>query len=72
MIYLSTGEVPVPPATGNDILIESDILIDSDGGIQMQYVVSDPDHDVGDGTREIMGVALTTSNKGGGCGPRLP
>ena len=40
VICLSTGEVPAPPETGNDI------LLGSDGKIQMQYVVSDPDPDV--------------------------
>ena len=44
VIGLSTGEVPSPPETGNYI------LLDSDGIFRMQYVVSDPDPDVGDGT----------------------
>ena len=43
MIVLSTGEVPAPPATGYDI------LLDSDGKIWRQYVVSDPGPDVGGG-----------------------
>ena len=43
VIDISTGQVPEPPANGNDI------LLDSDGKIQIQYVVSDPDLDVGDG-----------------------
>ena len=68
MIDLSTGEVPAPPATGNNILLDSDILRDSDGKIRMQYVVSDPDPDVGVGTRGTMGVTLTASDKGGGGG----
>ena len=71
MIDLSTGEVPAPPETGNDILIYSDILLDSDGKIRMQYVVSDPEPNVGDGTRGTMDVYLTASDKRGGCGPRL-
>ena len=55
-----------PSEIGNDILLESD------GKIRMQYVVSDPDTGVGGGTHENMGVTLTTSKKwGGGCGPRL-
>ena len=41
MIGLSIGEVPVPPATGHDI------LLNSDGKIQMQYIVSDTDSGVG-------------------------
>ena len=72
MIDLSTGEVPATPENGNDIILDSDILLDSYGKIRMQYVVSDPDPDVGDVTRETMGVTLNASNKWGGCGPRLP
>ena len=73
MIDLSTGEVPSPPATGNDIPLDSDILLDSDGKIRMQYVVSDPDPDVGDETRENVGVTFTAGEKGGGGGgARLP
>ena len=41
VIDLSIGEVPEPPATWNDI------LLDSDGKIRMQYVVSGPDPGVG-------------------------
>ena len=44
VIDLSTVYVPVPPATGNDI------LLDSDENIWMWYVVSDTDPDVGYGT----------------------
>ena len=44
MIELSIGDVPALPETGNDI------LLDSDGEIWMQYVVSDTDPDVGGGT----------------------
>ena len=55
VIYLSTGEVTAPPATGKDILPESD------GKIRMQYVLSDPDPDVGDGTQGTMDVTLTVS-----------
>ena len=40
MIGFSTGKVPVTPVTGNDI------LPDSNGKIQMRYVVSDPEPDV--------------------------
>ena len=72
MIYLSTGEVPAPPETRNNILFESDILIYSDGKIWMQYIVSDTNPNIGDGTRGNMGVTLNASNKGGGCGPRIP
>ena len=43
MIGLSTGEFLAPPTTGNDI------LLDSDGKIWMQHVVSNSDPDVGDG-----------------------
>ena len=66
VIELRTGEVPAPSVTGNDILLESDILLDSDGKVRMQYAVSDPDPDVGNGTRGTMGVNLTASDKGGG------
>ena len=72
MIELSTGEVPAPPATENCILLDSYILLDCDGKIWMQYVVSDPDTDDGDGTQETMSVTLTASGKGGVCGPRIP
>ena len=41
MIDLSTGEVPASLENRNDILLESDILLDSDNKIQTQYVVSD-------------------------------
>ena len=58
MIGLSTGEVSATPATWKYI------LIDSDFNIWMQYVVSDPDPDVGNCTRETMGVNLTLSTKG--------
>ena len=53
---LSTGELPVPSETGNDI------LLDSYGKNRMQYVVSDIDPDVGDGTRGTMYVNLTESD----------
>ena len=59
MIDLSTREVPAPLATGNAI------LLDSDGKIRMQYVVSDPDPDVGDGTQGTMAVILTASETAG-------
>ena len=65
MIGLSTGEVSATPATWKYI------LLDSDFNIWMQYVVSDPDPDVGNGTRETMSITLTASEKRGGCGPRL-
>ena len=64
VIELSTGEVPVPPATGNDILLDSDILLESNEKKWMHYVVSDPEHDAVDGTRETMGVTFTLSKKG--------
>ena len=68
MIDLSTGEVTSPPSTVNDILIDSDILINSNGKIWMQYVVSDSDPDVVDGIRKTMGVTLIASeNRGGGA-----
>ena len=66
MIDLSTGEFPGPPENGNDILLDINILLDRDEIIWMQYVVSDPDPSVGGGTRETMGVTLTSINKGGG------
>ena len=67
MIDLSTGEVTSPLSTVNDILIDSDILINSNGKIWMQYVVSDSDPDVVDGIRKTMGVTLIASeNRGGG------
>ena len=72
VIDLSTGAVPAPPETGNAILLDSDILINSYGKVWMQYVVSDTVPDVGDLTRETMGVTLTASDKRGGGGPRLP
>ena len=59
MIDLSTGEVPAPTATGNTTLIYSD------GKIRMQYVVSDPDPDVGDGTRVTLDINLAASNTSG-------
>ena len=68
VIDLCTGEVPAVSANGNDIILDSDLLLDSDGKIRMQYVVSDPDTDVGDGTRGSMGFTLTASYKGGGIG----
>ena len=68
MINLSTGEVPAPSETGNAILLDSEILLDSDGKIWMQYDVSDPDPDVGDGTQKTMGVTLTARDKGVGFG----
>ena len=61
VIDLTTGEVPALPETGNDI------ILDSDGKIRMQYLLSDPDPDIGYGTRETMGVTFTASKKGGGC-----
>ena len=71
VIGLSTREVPAPSENGNNILLNSDILLESDGKIRMQYVVSDPEPNVGDGTRGTMDVYLTASDKRGGCGPRL-
>ena len=62
----------MPPATGNDILLDSDILLESNEKKWMHYVVSDPDPDVLDVTRETMGVTLTLSNKWECCGPRIP
>ena len=56
VIEISTEEVPEPPETGNDI------LLDIYGKIRMQYVVSDTDPDVGDGTRGTMDFILTTSD----------
>ena len=47
MIDLSTGEVPGPPATSNDIILDSDILLASYVKIWMQYIVSDIETDVG-------------------------
>ena len=44
VIGLSTGEVLAPSATGNDILLDSDVKI------WMQCVVSDHDPDAVDGT----------------------
>ena len=41
-IGLSTGEVLALPSTRNDILLYRDILLDSDGKIQMQNVVYVP------------------------------
>ena len=41
------------------------MLIDSDGKIQMHYVVSDTDPDVGYGTRGTMAVTLTASDTAG-------
>ena len=72
MIDLSTREVKSTTESMNAIILYSDILLDSDGKIWMQYVVSDPDPDVGYGTSKTMGVTLTASEKGGGCGPRIP
>ena len=54
----------MPPATGNDILLDSDILLESNEKKWMHYIVSDPDHDSVDGTRETMGVNFTLSKKG--------
>ena len=71
MIDLNTGEVMAKTATDNDILLDSDIILDSDGIFLMQYVVSDPDPDVGGGTQGTMGVPLTESKRWGGCGTRL-
>ena len=72
MIDLSTEEVPAPTETGKGVILDSDIILDSDGKIRMQYVVSDTDPDVGDGTQGTMGVNLTASNKGEGCGTGIP
>ena len=60
MIDLSTGEVLAPPGNGNYI------LLDSDGNIWIQCVVSYPDPDIEDRTWGTMGVTLTASDKGGG------
>ena len=65
VIELSTEEVPAPPATGNDILLYIYVKI------WMQYVVSDPDPYVGDGTRGTMAFTLTASNTLGFLVPRL-
>ena len=43
-IYLTIGEVQVPPENWNYI------ILDSDGEIWMRYVASDPNPDVGYGT----------------------
>ena len=69
MIDLSTGgkalepkkDVPVtaPSETGNDV------LLDSEGKIWMQYVVFDPDPDLGYGTRGTISVTLTASDTAG-------
>ena len=56
VIDLSIVEVPVPPETGNAI------LLDSDGKNMMQYVVSDPDSNVRDGTQGITDFTLTASD----------
>ena len=60
------------PATGNDILLDSDIILDSNGKIRMHYVVSYPEPDVGNGTQETMGVTLTSRVKRGVVDPGLP
>ena len=67
VIDLSTGAVPAPPETGNAILLDSDILTYSDNKIRIQYVVSDPDPDVGDGTRGTLAVTLTARDISGCC-----
>ena len=59
MIEISPGEVPEPQETGDNI------LLDSDGKIWIQCVVSDIDTDVGGGTRVTMSVTLTASNTSG-------
>ena len=59
MIDLSTGEVPAPPETRNYI------LLDSDGKIWMQYIVSDIETDVVYGKRGTMAFNLTTSETSG-------
>ena len=56
MIGLSTGEFSAPLETGNDI------ILDSDGKIWMQYVVSDPHPDLRDGIRGTTTGNLTASN----------
>ena len=48
-----------PPSTGNDI------LLDSDGKNRMQYAISDPGPDVGDGKRGTMAVNLTAIDTAG-------
>ena len=53
MIGISTRAFPAPSAT------ENDIILDSDGNNWMQYVVYDPDLDIGDFTRGTMAVILT-------------
>ena len=53
------GEVQVSPENWNDIILESD------GNIRMQYVVYDPDPDVGYGTWGSMYVTLTESDTSG-------
>ena len=69
MIDLSTGgkaldpekDVPVPAlaATGNDVLLDSEFKM------LMQYVVFDPDSDVGYGKRGTISVTLTASDTSG-------
>ena len=59
MIDLSTGEVPVLPATGNDKLLESD------DKTWMQFVVSDTAPDFGDRTRGTINFTLTASDLAG-------
>ena len=51
--------MPHPPATGSDILPESD------GNVLMQYVVSDRESDVGDGTQVTTAVTLNARNTAG-------
>ena len=56
VIDLSTGEVPALPETGNDI------ILDSDGKIRTQYVLSKTDPNFGDGTRGTMAVTLNEND----------
>ena len=63
MSDLSTGEVTEPPTNGKDI------LNDSDGKIRMQYVISDTNTDVGDGTKGTMDVTLTAIDTPGFLDP---
>ena len=72
VIDLITGQVPAPPETGNDIILDSDILLDIDGKIWMQYVVSDLDPYDGYGTQGTMAVTLTASDTAGFVALGLP
>ena len=66
MIGLSTGELPAPIATGNDILMDSYVKI------RMQYVVSYPDPDNGGYYTRNHGCYFEYKRHSGFFGPRLP